>query len=233
MKTLRPHALALIGLVWFSAALAEPAKPAQPRTVTQQPKAGDGGVAVGIVGDHNTVNLNTLAGKKIEKKLDQILANQAKANKPNALSAQLVKENQQLKAELAKLAQRLAQDTQTGAHHAGADKALQGLARNDLRPTADYLRQVERDAQARSHAARVEAAAAARQLAAITENSDTRTALAALRRATDYDPGDPENWKLLGDVEVQAGDLTRAADAYGQFLALMKEKVQAEPGNAG
>ncbi|MFA7335094.1 MAG: tetratricopeptide repeat protein, partial [Kiritimatiellia bacterium] len=247
MKTYRPYALALIGLAWFSAGMA--AEPAKPRAVTQQPTANGGGVAVGINGDHNTVNITSPKQiKKIGKTTDEILSLIKTSIKKDELNAQLAKENQQLKAErensplkqenqqlkaeLAKLAQRLARDTQTGAHHAGADKALQGLARNDLRPTADYLRQAERDAQARSATARTEAAAAARQLAAISVNGDTRTALAALRRATDYDPGDPVNWGLLGDVEAQAGDLARAHSAYGKFLALMKEKVQAEPGNA-
>ncbi|MFA7241631.1 MAG: tetratricopeptide repeat protein, partial [Sulfuricellaceae bacterium] len=254
--TRRPHALALIGLAWLSAGVvAEPARPAQPGVLTQQPKAGDGGVALAIQGNGNQVNTAPPKQiKKIENNTEEIKKNAAvtKSNTDEILSllktsvkkdqrnAQLEQENQQLKAELANLAQRLAQDTQTGAHHAGADKAVQGLTRNDLRPTADYLRQAERDAQARINktaqdhaAARTDAAAAARQLAAITENSDTRTALAALRRATEYDPGDPENWSLLGDVEAQAGDLARAHSAYGKLLALMKEKAQAEPGNAG
>lgn len=178
--------------------------------------------------DHSFANLialcptcHTRYDQKKEIDLASMRMYKAKLGEQSQIQAQLEKltggvekmqeENQLLKQQLALLAAHLNIDPQ-------AATARQALAAGNLQPTADYLQQAEQAAQAEIHktaqenaAARQTAAENARQLAAI---SDTLTALAALQRATEYEPGNVLNWGLLGDMQMQAGDLAAAEKTF-------------------
>ena len=199
-------------------------------------KASGGGVAVGNVsGGTVTISVGNKKDhksiKKIEQNTDRILKLLQEAKGQQDLQnekyvVQLEQENQQLKIQLAALAASLAHATQPGANNTLADQAVQGLKRGNLKYTSEYLLNIEKNEAAKGAEADSRAAAAARQLAVI---SDTRTAVAALQRATEYEPDNVANWTLLGDMQVQAGDLHNAELSYRTMFRLTDAVSLAHP----
>jgi tetratricopeptide (TPR) repeat protein len=189
------------------------------------------GIALGITGSYNTVNINLQNKTLLEdtKKILRIL--EESQRQQNERATEQSDKDQQLKTERRKVAERLVHDSRAGSN--AAENALRGLMEGDLQLTESYLQQAEQAARLEIHqtaadhaAARTRAAAAACQLAAI---SDTLTARAALRRAVEYTPTVLENWGLLGDVEAQSGDLVRAHQSYGKALKLANERAHDRP----
>ncbi len=122
---------------------------------------------------------------------------------------------EQLQAQMAALAARLNSDSQ--AHNPAAEQARSALADGNLAPTVDYLRKIEQTEAAQGATSLARAAEAARERAAISTTAD---ALLALQKACEYEPENVVNWDLLGDMQMQAGNLTQAEIAYRRMLQL-------------
>jgi tetratricopeptide (TPR) repeat protein len=111
--------------------------------------------------------------------------------------------------------------------------AKRGLEAGNTKPAEALLREDERAAAAQGRESLRRAAALAQQQGALALlHDDTNAALGAYRRATEYEPDNPDSWWVLGDLFVRAGNLTEAERAYRRMFALSAERAAKDPSNS-
>ena len=113
-----------------------------------------------------------------------------------------------------------------------ATAAKRGLEAGNTQLSEVLLRESERTAAAQGHDSLRRAAELARQQGALALlHEGTHAALDAYRRATEYEPENVLSWDELGNLLVQAGNLSEAACAYQQMLTLSTAKTTQDPTN--
>ena len=203
----------------------------------QQKAEAKGGVAVNVQGDNNrvTVNPNDPQVLKILKEL------QKQADADGILKDQLRRkdaENDDLKRQLA---QAVAAQVQTARSPQAtrADKnALAALEDGNTRPTTALLAERELAAAARAKRseteavqARREAAELARQQGAFAFGQDSQAALAAYKRAAEYEPNDTWTWNFIGDLQMRLGSSREGTNAYRKGLTIAETLAARDPAN--
>lgn len=152
----------------------------------------------------------------------------------------LQNELQQVRSQLADaVARTLANAVEPGASIAAVDAAA-SLRRGDTLPAEALLHSEELSAaqSAETHADvadqradHARAAALARERGALALQHDVRSALAAYRQATEYEPGDAWSWFLLGDLHVATGDLASAERSHREGQRHALAALAASPDN--
>nr|VFK35838.1 MAG: Tetratricopeptide repeat-containing protein [Candidatus Kentron sp. MB]VFK77499.1 MAG: Tetratricopeptide repeat-containing protein [Candidatus Kentron sp. MB] len=97
------------------------------------------------------------------------------------------------------------------------DQALALFQKGDPSRAEDILRTHLREKEQAGRGALREAAAAARNLAAIVYLHDTHKALETYRKAVDLDPEELDGWLQLGRVALRAGDSGQAWAAFQEL----------------
>jgi tetratricopeptide (TPR) repeat protein len=238
------------------AALSATAQPAAPKTKAEATAtAGAGGVAI-VASDNAKVEV-LLRDPKVLRSLEAILKGQGQQTdvltSVIATQAEIIKKEQQghavtqaepqrLSAQVAQLQRELEQSKLrseqlsavgriVGDANPAADAARSALARGDVNASVSYLEQVERAAIASSMKQMNEAASAARQRGSLLSDKDSAAARRAFERATEYEPDNPINWMLLGDVAMTLGDSSHAALAYQRASVIVSERALRDPQN--
>ena len=196
----------------------------------QEASASHGGTAINQIGNNNTVNLNPKALQQLGKndiKIIAMLENLTQRQNSSEQEQQLRNQNQQLKEQMKQLSQQLARATAN--HNADAIQAVEGLHHGNLTPTADYLRAIAQKARSEGIAKNAQAAQAAQAMRQLASISTTLEAVKALQSACDYEPDNTLNWKLLGNMHLQAGNVARAKGAYTQMLRLAQTATRSHP----
>ncbi|MBM3557180.1 MAG: tetratricopeptide repeat protein, partial [Alphaproteobacteria bacterium] len=106
-------------------------------------------------------------------------------------------------------------------------EAARRLAAGDPIAAEKIFEKIATEKASIGHAALKEAAEAARHLGALLMLRDTRKALAAYRRAAEYDASDFWTWIFAGRLEMQGGNLSRAVEAFGR-AQLLAEGAQSQ-----
>ena len=171
-----------------------------------------------------------------EKELDAALraGNPRRAEEERATRTQ--KDNETLRVALQSLRAQAALHIVAAARAPEADaaalKARDGLLSGDMEGAGRVLETEER----RLAAAKQElnkAAALARERAALVFDRNVEVAVVALSNATDYEPGNPDNWWLLGDAQVIRGNMTGALNAYMQMQKVLLADFTGDPASTG
>jgi tetratricopeptide (TPR) repeat protein len=111
-----------------------------------------------------------------------------------------------------------------------ASAAKRGLEIGNTQLSEEFLHEDERRAVAQGQDRLRHAAELARQQGALALlHGSTRAALGAYQRATEYEPENVGSWSVLGDLYVQAGNLTEAMHAYSHMLTLSTIQVASDP----
>jgi tetratricopeptide (TPR) repeat protein len=103
--------------------------------------------------------------------------------------------------------------------------AKAGLERGDTKPAEASLREREDKLVAVGRGQLKEAAALARQSAALAASRDVRAAIADYERAASYDPEDPWTWIALGDVQIAANLREKSLVSYQHAVRLAKNAL--------
>ena len=82
---------------------------------------------------------------------------------------------------------------------------------------------------ATKQAERRRAATLARERGALALQHDVRSALAAYRQATEYEPEDVWSWYFLGDLYIATGDLAAAGHSYREAQRHCAAALEAQP----
>ena len=119
---------------------------------------------------------------------------------------------------------------QRAAGPGGSDQAKR--ARNDLetgnvKAAESLLRSVEADAAAKRDLP--VAARTARQLGGLAATHSVHEATAAFRRAASYEPDNPENWRLAGELWRRGTHLQASVEAYQQLVGILSRKSASAP----
>jgi tetratricopeptide (TPR) repeat protein len=141
-------------------------------------------------------------------------------------------ENQELKRDMRALAvaQVLDEAEQTNPSPEALD-AKRALEAGDTLPAEALLRREELTVAASGREQFRRAAELARQQTALAFLHDTNTALAAARRAADYEPDNLINWWFLGDLLRRAGDFEDANEAYRRISGRLTVLTTHDPMN--
>ena len=145
------------------------------------------------------------------------------------------KENDLFRAEMESLRAQAALRIVDASQELNADNAVQdvrsALLNGDTEGLEGYLQTEEKRLTAAGKQQMNKAAALARERAALAFCRSIEAAVAALRNAVEYEPDNPDNWWLLGDIHVILGNLTDARDAYMQMQKVLSIAVQQNPAN--
>lgn len=112
-----------------------------------------------------------------------------------------------------------------------ARAAIRSLEKGSTLEAEILLRESEQLAAEKQPPDRKRAAELAREQGALAMARDTQAALEAYRRATEYEPENPNNWWSLGDLLMQTLRRSEAAEAYERMASLAAERLRQEPSN--
>ena len=147
-------------------------------------------------------------------------------------------ELQQVRTQLAEAVARTLGNAAAPGASAAAVNAAQALRRGDTEPAEALLRTQELAAVqsaesegdvAAKQAERRRAATLARERGALALQHDVRSALAAYRQATEYEPEDVWSWYVLGDLYIATGDLAAAGHSYREAQRHGAAALEAQP----
>ena len=109
--------------------------------------------------------------------------------------------------------------------------AKRGLERGDTASAEALLREDETAAAAKQPPDLRRAAALARQAGALATFRDTKAALAAYQRAADYEPDNPDNWWMVGNLLMDSLRRAEAEQAYRRLMEIASQRARDEPMN--
>jgi tetratricopeptide (TPR) repeat protein len=211
---------------------------------TSAPTAISGNRGVSVVAQdtaHVTVNqtINQInqrdpeLAKALLKEIEDRRREQAKREQAEQESAKLRIERNALASdlELAKTYLRIAQDAQNLNASEPVKKARETLLRGDLHGAERLLLVEEERSASEAEKSLQKAARFARERAALAEGRDTATAVSAIRKATEYEPDDLENWWRYGDILKTVGKIKDALAAYNHYHVLVANKIANDPSN--
>ena len=112
-----------------------------------------------------------------------------------------------------------------------AQAAIRSLEKGSTLEAEILLRESERLAAEKEPPDLKRAAELAREQGALAMARDTQAALEAYRRATEYEPENPNNWWSLGDLLMETLRRKEAAEAYERMASLAAERLRQEPSN--
>jgi tetratricopeptide (TPR) repeat protein len=124
---------------------------------------------------------------------------------------------------VATLTRRLAE--RADGQRADLAQALADLARGDTGAAEREFQGLLEARSAEAEQAAHEAAIAARHLANLALLNDLDKAVGYYRRATGIEPGNPENWRLLGQACLTTGDTAAAGVALAHALDAARERA--------
>ncbi len=103
------------------------------------------------------------------------------------------------------------------------DVDLLALAKN---PEDADLAELEARLRARAEKLGAESAEYWRHIGALAFLHDTRRALAAYEKAVTFDPGYPEGWRYLGELQFRLGDLAAAENSFATLRDFPDDRSQ-------
>ncbi len=184
-----------------------------------------GDVGPGAVVGHNNIVQQFIDNDPKAKAALEVLIEQLDAvTKSEQEKTDIIRDQQ---ATIARLVQQKRSSTNPGKY----DEALRAIAKDD-KSLADELLAESLDSFEKET---LKAAEIYRERGALWFGSDTQKALAAYKRATEFDPSSLSAWNQLGHLYYRVGELDKAISAYNTILDLSREIywVAVATGNLG
>jgi tetratricopeptide (TPR) repeat protein len=211
---------------------AEPEKEATPPpAVRQTAEARDGGIAVNANGQNVHVEVHEERDPEVVRLLKSLQKGQKALEDAVSDLRRDGQERQRLLDERADGVEQVLRKTREPHPSATALTAISDLEAGSSLGAEALLQESERAAAAKRPPDVSRAAQLARQQGALATFRNTESALAAYQRAAAYEPDNPDNWKMVGDLLMDSLRRPEATKAYERLRTLATERLKEEPTN--
>ena len=202
-----------------------------PPAIRQNAEARDGGIAVNANGQNVHVEVHEERDPEVVRLLKCLQKGQKVLEDAVSDLRRDGQERQRLLDERADGVEQVLRKTREPHPSATALTAISDLEAGSSLGAEALLQESERAAAAKRPSDMSRAAQLARQQGALATFRNTESALAAYQRAAAYEPDNPDNWQMVGDLLTDSLRRPEATKAYERLRTLATERLKEQPTN--